>query len=128
MHSISEYILLHMFVCLASSGFKFDEFRSEKPSVGSVSIEQTPKPKEKSRHDLYVKHFPILREENSHELNQRLVMLYGVGKPRALAIKSIKEFGKELVSFVKELGEHDSSDLEDDKMIHLVEKKQTLYR
>ncbi len=113
---------------IASSGFKFDEFRSEKPSNTSVSIEQTPKPKEKSRHDLYVKHFPILKEENTHELNQRLVMLYGVGKPRTTAIKTIKDFGKELVGFVKELGEYNGSDLEDDKVKHLVEKKQMLYR
>lgn len=93
-----------------------------------MSTEQTPKPKEKSRHDLYVKHFPILKEENTHELNQRLVMLYGVGKQRTTAIKTIKDFGKELVSFVKELGEYNSSDFEDAKMKHLVEKKQLLYR
>ena len=117
-----------MFPCIASSGFKFDEFRSEKPSNTSVSIEQTPKPKEKSRHDLYVKHFPILKEENTHELNQRLVMLYGVGRARTTAIKTIKDFGKELVGFVKELGEYDSSDLENDKMKHFVGKKQMLYR
>ena len=118
------YVCFH----IASSGFKFDEFRSEKPSNTSVSIEQTPKPKEKSRHDLYVKHFPIMKEENTHELNQRLVMLYGVGKPRTTAIKTIKDFGKELVGFVKELGEYNGSDLEDDKVKHLVEKKQMLYR
>lgn len=93
-----------------------------------MSTEQAPKPKEKSRHDLYVKHFPILKEENSHELNQRLVMLYGVGKPRTTAIKTIKDFGKELVTFLKELGEYDGSDVEDAKMKHLVEKKQSLYR
>ena len=113
---------------VASSSFKFDEFRSEKPSNTSVSTEQVTKPKEKSRHDLYVKHFPILKEENTHELNQRLVMLYGVGKPRTTAIRTIKDFGKELVGLVKELGEYEGSDLEDSKMKHLIEKKQMLYR
>lgn len=67
-------------------------------------------------------------EENTHELNQRLVLLYGVGKPRNVATKSIKDFGKELVAFVKELGEFDGNDLEDDAMKHLVYAKQAIYR
>lgn len=55
-------------------------------------------------------------------------MLYGVGKPRTTAIKTAKDFGKELVNFVKELGEYEGSDVEDDKMKHVTEKKQILYR
>ncbi|XP_046852491.1 mediator of RNA polymerase II transcription subunit 12-like protein isoform X2 [Xenia sp. Carnegie-2017] len=111
-----------------TAGFKFDEFRNEKPSQTGVSVkEPSAKTRGKSRHDLYVKHFPIMGEENTHELNQRLVLLYGVGKPRNVATKSIKDFGKELVAFVKELGEFDGNDLEDDAMKHLVYAKQAIY-
>ena len=88
----------------------------------------TPKVKEKSQHDLYVKHFPIPKEENTHELNQRLVVLYGVGRPRQTAMKSIKEFGKELVVFMSKLGELAGREIDDDQMKVIADKKQSLYR
>lgn len=91
-------------------------------------MEPVPNAKEKLHHDLYVKHFPIPKEDNTHELNQRLVVLYGVGKPRLTAIKSIKEFGKELVNFLTKLGELTERYIEDDKTNAISEKKQLLYR
>ena len=75
-----------------------------------------------------MKHFPIPKEENTHELNQRLVVLYGVGKPRQTAIKSIKEFGKELVGFIGKLGELAGREIDDDQMKFIADKMQSLYR
>ena len=43
-------------------------------------------------------------------------------------MKSIKEFGKELVNFLVKLGELAGRKMEDDKMKVIAEKKQSVYR
>ncbi|XP_058264024.1 mediator of RNA polymerase II transcription subunit 12 isoform X2 [Hemibagrus wyckioides] len=53
---------------------------------------------EQPRHIQYATHFPIPQEESaSHECNQRLVVLYGVGKQRDEARHSIKKITKDIL-------------------------------
>ncbi|XP_067668814.1 mediator of RNA polymerase II transcription subunit 12-like protein [Haliotis asinina] len=55
-------------------------------------------PKGPSRHMLFATHFPIPQDEYSnHECNQRLIVLYGVGKPRDEARHVLKKISKEVV-------------------------------
>lgn len=50
-----------------------------------------------SRHQLYTKHFPIPQDESYyHDCNQRLVLLYGVGRERDNARHNVKKMTKEL--------------------------------
>uniref|UniRef100_A0AAY4DLP5 Mediator complex subunit Med12 LCEWAV-domain domain-containing protein n=1 Tax=Denticeps clupeoides TaxID=299321 RepID=A0AAY4DLP5_9TELE len=50
------------------------------------------------RHIQYATHFPIPQEESaSHECNQRLVVLYGVGKQRDDARHAIKKITKDIL-------------------------------
>uniref|UniRef100_W5NE80 Mediator complex subunit 12 n=1 Tax=Lepisosteus oculatus TaxID=7918 RepID=W5NE80_LEPOC len=50
------------------------------------------------RHIQYATHFPIPQEESaSHECNQRLVVLYGVGKQRDEARHTIKKITKDIL-------------------------------
>uniref|UniRef100_A0A8C4SPH4 Mediator complex subunit 12 n=1 Tax=Erpetoichthys calabaricus TaxID=27687 RepID=A0A8C4SPH4_ERPCA len=50
------------------------------------------------RHIQYATHFPIPQEESaSHECNQRLVVLYGVGKQRDEARHAIKKITKDIL-------------------------------
>lgn len=79
------------------------------PSVGPMSIpmslpvpmDQPPPvqpPKGPSRHMLFATHFPIPQEEMSaHECNQRMIVLYGVGKARDEARHIVKKIGKEIL-------------------------------
>uniref|UniRef100_A0A671WEU2 Mediator complex subunit 12 n=1 Tax=Sparus aurata TaxID=8175 RepID=A0A671WEU2_SPAAU len=53
---------------------------------------------EQPRHIQYATHFPIPQEESaSHECNQRLVVLYGVGKLRDEARHAIKKITKDIL-------------------------------
>uniref|UniRef100_A0A7N6APD7 Mediator complex subunit Med12 domain-containing protein n=1 Tax=Anabas testudineus TaxID=64144 RepID=A0A7N6APD7_ANATE len=53
---------------------------------------------EQPRHIQYATHFPIPQEESaSHECNQRLVVLYGVGKLRDEARHTIKKITKDIL-------------------------------
>uniref|UniRef100_A0A3B4B7V0 Mediator complex subunit Med12 domain-containing protein n=1 Tax=Periophthalmus magnuspinnatus TaxID=409849 RepID=A0A3B4B7V0_9GOBI len=53
---------------------------------------------EQPRHIQYATHFPIPQEESaSHECNQRLVVLYGVGKQRDEARHTIKKITKDIL-------------------------------
>ncbi|XP_026136992.1 mediator of RNA polymerase II transcription subunit 12 isoform X1 [Carassius auratus] len=53
---------------------------------------------EQPRHIQYATHFPIPQEESaSHECNQRLVVLYGVGKQRDEARHAIKKITKDIL-------------------------------
>ncbi|XP_041350095.1 mediator of RNA polymerase II transcription subunit 12-like protein isoform X2 [Gigantopelta aegis] len=55
-------------------------------------------PKGPSRHMLYSTHFPIPQDEDSiHECNQRMIVLYGVGKARDEARHVVKKISKEIV-------------------------------
>ena len=68
--------------------------KSEKEqNIPSVSANQdgTTPPKGPSRHMLYAQHFPISQEDSVHECNQRMVVLYGVGKARDDAHQVIKK-------------------------------------
>ncbi|XP_078403088.1 mediator of RNA polymerase II transcription subunit 12 isoform X3 [Cetorhinus maximus] len=57
-----------------------------------------PSPYDQSRHIQYATHFPIPQEESaSHECNQRLVVLYGVGKQRDEARHVIKKITKDIL-------------------------------
>uniref|UniRef100_A0A8C7V188 Mediator complex subunit 12 n=1 Tax=Oncorhynchus mykiss TaxID=8022 RepID=A0A8C7V188_ONCMY len=73
-------------------------------SKGSPSPEKTaqdpafPLVYEQPRHIQYATHFPIPQEESaSHECNQRLVVLYGVGKQRDEARHTIKKITKDIL-------------------------------
>ncbi|EDO45182.1 predicted protein, partial [Nematostella vectensis] len=58
----------------------------------------------KSQHLQYATHFPIPHEAaTTHECNQRLVLLYGVGKARTEAINKSKEVTKLLVKTLYDL-------------------------
>lgn len=51
-----------------------------------------------SRHQQYATHFPLPQDElSSHECNQRLVVLFGVGKARDAARHILKKVGKEIL-------------------------------
>ncbi|XP_070173165.1 mediator of RNA polymerase II transcription subunit 12-like protein isoform X2 [Littorina saxatilis] len=51
-----------------------------------------------SRHLVYATHMPIPQEDcSSHEYNQRLIVLYGVGKAREEARHALKKTTKEIV-------------------------------
>lgn len=50
------------------------------------------------RHLLYTTHFPLVQDETTlHECNQRLVLLYGVGKNRDEARHTVKKVSKEIL-------------------------------
>ena len=50
-------------------------------------------------HALYAMHFPIpLGHDNSHDSNQRLVILYGVGKRRHEEVKLVEEVESNLAA------------------------------
>ncbi|XP_064830087.1 mediator of RNA polymerase II transcription subunit 12-like [Oncorhynchus masou masou] len=73
-------------------------------SKGSPSPEKTaqdpafPLVYDQPRHIQYATHFPIPQEESaSHECNQRLVVLYGVGKQRDEARHAIKKITKDIL-------------------------------
>ena len=57
-----------------------------------------PTPKGPSKHLVYVTHFPIPQDEfSTHECNQRMVTLYGVGKLREEARHQIKKVSREIM-------------------------------
>ncbi|KAI1305889.1 Mediator of RNA polymerase II transcription subunit 12-like protein [Halotydeus destructor] len=61
------------------------------------------------RHILYSTHFPItLDETNSHDCNQRHVLLYGVGKARKEAEHAVKKVSKDIM---KLFGKKSSMDI-----------------
>ncbi|CAG5131136.1 unnamed protein product, partial [Candidula unifasciata] len=70
-------------------------------SVGDFSTSaaaQPPVPKGPSRHMVYATHFPIPQDDcSSHEINQRMIVLYGVGKARDDARHMFKKISKEIV-------------------------------
>uniref|UniRef100_A0A6I8P1J0 Mediator complex subunit 12 n=1 Tax=Ornithorhynchus anatinus TaxID=9258 RepID=A0A6I8P1J0_ORNAN len=57
------------------------------------------------RHVQYATHFPIPQEEScSHECNQRLVVLFGVGKQRDEARHAIKKITKDILKVLNRKG------------------------
>lgn len=68
------------------------------PSVSKVETQQIPEMKGPSRHMQYATHFPLPQDEvSSHESNQRLVVLFGVGKARDAARHILKKVSKEIL-------------------------------
>jgi len=66
----------------------------------------------KSQHAQYALHFPIPAENvTAHEGNQRLILLYGVGKARSQAVATTKEVYKALCTMLNDLGRVDDSGL-----------------
>lgn len=64
----------------------------------------------KSQHAQYAQHFPIPSENlSAHENNQRLILLYGVGRARSQAIATTKEVTKALCAMLNDLGRVDDS-------------------
>lgn len=58
----------------------------------------------KSQHVQYATHFPIPFECGTpHDLNQRLILLYGVGKSRTEAINKSKEITNVLIKMLRDL-------------------------
>ena len=69
----------------------------------------------KSQHAQYAQHFPIPNENlSAHENNQRLILLYGVGKARSQAMATTKEVTKALCAMLNDLGRVDDSGLSAD--------------
>ena len=69
-------------------------------NIGSVQgpSHQPQQPKGPSRHMVYATHFPIPQDDCSvHEINQRMIVLYGVGKARDEARHMFKKISKEIV-------------------------------
>lgn len=89
---------------------------SPSPEKPSIEKEAKPPPKEKlegtigilydqPRHVQYATHFPIPQEEScSHECNQRLVILFGVGKQRDDARHAIKKITKDILKVLNRKG------------------------
>ena len=72
--------------------------KSEKETIPVPNQEPVQPPKGPSRHMLYAQHFPIPQDEmSSHECNQRMTVLYGVGKARDEARHIVKKVTKETV-------------------------------
>ena len=69
------------------------------PSVGKPEPNPIPQePKGPSRHMLYATHFPLHQDElSNHECNQRLIVLFGVGKGRDNARHILKKVSKEIL-------------------------------
>ncbi|XP_062609383.1 mediator of RNA polymerase II transcription subunit 12-like protein isoform X4 [Saccostrea cucullata] len=107
---------MHTAVELSDFGSLFgtgkDEQRTspeEPASVKSVMSEKEPhhtnpalpssdqQQKGPSRHMLYAQHFPIPYEDSIHECNQRMIVLYGVGKARDDAKHVVKKISKEVL-------------------------------
>ncbi|GFR92708.1 mediator of RNA polymerase II transcription subunit 12-like protein, partial [Elysia marginata] len=100
-------------VTLEVSGASVKSMKSEKDqplgSVGALgdfgnlgSVQgpshQPQQPKGPSRHMIYATHFPIPQDDCSvHEINQRMIVLYGVGKARDEARHMFKKISKEIV-------------------------------
>ncbi|GFO22710.1 mediator of RNA polymerase ii transcription subunit 12-like, partial [Plakobranchus ocellatus] len=70
-------------------------------SIGSIPgpshHHQSQQPKGPSRHMVYATHFPIQGDDCSYEINQRMIVLYGVGKARDEARHMFKKISKEIV-------------------------------
>ena len=88
----------------------------------------------KSQHAQYAQHFPIPAENiSAHESNQRLILLYGVGKTRSQSIATTKEVVKALCAMLNDLGRVDDSGIGENSE-HIVlkrereEKRAALYR
>lgn len=77
--------------------------KSEKEQIGAhysavIPEPAPPAPKGPSRHLQYATHFPIPQDDASyHECNQRMVVLYGVGKTRDDAKHVSKKITKEIL-------------------------------
>uniref|UniRef100_A0AAQ4S602 Mediator complex subunit 12 n=1 Tax=Gasterosteus aculeatus aculeatus TaxID=481459 RepID=A0AAQ4S602_GASAC len=66
---------------------------------------------EQPRHIQYATHFPIPQEESaSHECNQRLVVLYGVGKLRDEARHTIKKITKDILKVLNRKSEAETGE------------------
>uniref|UniRef100_A0A8C2XHS8 Mediator complex subunit Med12 domain-containing protein n=1 Tax=Cyclopterus lumpus TaxID=8103 RepID=A0A8C2XHS8_CYCLU len=69
---------------------------------------------EQPRHIQYATHFPIPQEESaSHECNQRLVVLYGVGKLRDEARHTIKKITKDILKVLNRKSEAETGNWEE---------------
>ncbi|ELW68002.1 Mediator of RNA polymerase II transcription subunit 12 [Tupaia chinensis] len=96
---------------------------SPSPEKPDVEKEVKPTPKEKiegtlgvlydqPRHVQYATHFPIPQEEScSHECNQRLVVLFGVGKQRDDARHAIKKITKDILKVLNRKGTAETDQL-----------------
>ncbi|XP_060562886.1 mediator of RNA polymerase II transcription subunit 12-like protein [Ruditapes philippinarum] len=84
----------------APASVKSIKSEKEQP-IASVSKPEPPMMAElkgPSRHQQYATHFPLPQDElSSHECNQRLVVLFGVGKARDAARHILKKVGKEIL-------------------------------
>ncbi|KAJ1196557.1 hypothetical protein NDU88_000425, partial [Pleurodeles waltl] len=78
---------------------KIDSEKDVKPVIKDKMIDGTLSSLyDQPRHIQYATHFPIPQEEScSHECNQRLVVLFGVGKQRDEARHNIKKITKDIL-------------------------------
>uniref|UniRef100_A0A8C4QLK3 Mediator complex subunit 12L n=1 Tax=Eptatretus burgeri TaxID=7764 RepID=A0A8C4QLK3_EPTBU len=76
-----------------------EEKQSRKEKVSGSSV--FPATHELSRHLQYATHFPIVQDESSvHECNQRLIVLYGVGRQRDEARHLTKRITRDILKIL----------------------------
>lgn len=68
------------------------------PSSGVGDATDSSRTKQPPRHLIYAQHFPLPSDDSyAHEINQRYVLLYGVGKARDEARHAVKKLTKEIL-------------------------------
>lgn len=97
-----KYTPIILIKTISSASVKSIKSEKDQPlgSVGDFSTTQgvVSQPKGPSRHMVYATHFPIPQDDcSSHEINQRMIVLYGVGKARDEARHMFKKISKEIV-------------------------------
>ncbi|XP_013408892.1 mediator of RNA polymerase II transcription subunit 12-like protein [Lingula anatina] len=82
----------------AIASVKSDKEFQHTPAPPSVQQSEPQPPRKLSRHMQYATHFPIPQDDSCyHECNQRMIVLYGVGKARDEARHVCKKVSKEIM-------------------------------
>ena len=100
-------VLEETFFLLSGEGIKFDSghYTSANSHRRDSSLTDCSLYSKKTQHVQYATHFPIPEDAATcHECNQRLILLYGVGRARSEAVATVKEVNKLLPSKLHELG------------------------
>ena len=102
--------MTHLCFLATADGIKLDLVNLDTLNAGheqrdDVLIDASHAYSKRSQHVQYATHFPIPQENfTSHECNQRLVLLYGVGKARNEVIANSKGVMKDLCCMLTSLG------------------------
>ncbi|KAI8498739.1 Mediator of RNA polymerase II transcription subunit 12-like protein, partial [Branchiostoma belcheri] len=80
------------------------ETKMETEEDNSKSSAQRQEQNKSLRHIQYARNFPLPHDNSAHEHNQRLVLLYGVGKARDEAKHQVRKMTKEIQKGLNKLG------------------------